>query len=125
MNNAGSAVEVPFARLVEEFEGVLHVCRKLDVDAFLRSCVLEVRLQHLDERTFDVVITDILMPERDGLETLQHTRKTQPDAKVIAITGAANDLYLDNARGLGASRVFQKPFKLKEIAAAVKELTST
>ncbi len=80
--------------------------------------------QILDEGAFDVVITDIVMPERDGLETLLHVRKTQPDAKVIVITGAGNDLYLDNAHGLGASRVFAKPVKLEEIAAAVKELMS-
>lgn len=78
----------------------------------------------LDEETFDVVITDILMPERDGLETLLHARKTQPDAKVIVITGAGYDLYLDNARGLGASHAFAKPCDLEEIAAAVTELLS-
>jgi len=80
-------------------------------------------IQRLDEDAFDIVITDILMPEKDGLDTLQHVRKTQPDARVIVITGAGNTLHLDNARGLGASRVFEKPLRLGEIAESVKELT--
>jgi len=111
--------------VVDDSEVVRNILRSK-----LEGCGYEVveaadgqkAIQRLDEGAFDVVITDILMPEKDGLETLQHVRKTQPDAKVIAISGAGNDLYLENARGLGASRVFAKPFKLEEIADAVKEL---
>ena len=77
----------------------------------------------LGEQIFNVAVTDILMPEQDGLETLLHVRKRQPDTKVIAITRAADKLHLDNARGLGAARVFTKPFKLAEILAAVEDLT--
>jgi two-component system cell cycle sensor histidine kinase/response regulator CckA len=81
-------------------------------------------MQCLDAGTFDIVITDILMPERDGLETLRHVHKTQTDTEVIVISGAGNDLFLENARGLGASRVLEKPLNLDELAAAVRELTS-
>lgn len=82
----------------------------------------EDAIQRMGEETFHLVITDILMPERDGLETLLHIKKTQPDVPVIAITGAGNELCLDNARGLGAARVFEKPFELEELAAAVEQL---
>ncbi len=57
-----------------------------------------------------------------GLETIIFARREQPRVKIIAITGVANQLHLDNARGLGASRVIAKPFGLDEVAAAVKEL---
>lgn len=62
------------------------------------------------------------MPEKDGLETLLHVRREQPEAKVIVITGAGNSLHVDNARGLGAEQVFAKPIKLDEIVAAVENL---
>ncbi|MBC8871025.1 MAG: response regulator [Planctomycetes bacterium] len=51
-------------------------------------------------------------------------RRLDEGAFDVVISGAGDDLYLDNARGLGASRVFAKPFALGEIAAAVKELAS-
>ena len=113
--------------VVDDDEVVRNVLR-----GKLESCGHEVveasdgkqAMERLSEGVFDVVITDILMPERDGLETLLHVRKTHPGVKVIAITGAGTSLHLDNARNLGASRVFAKPFKLEEIAAAVRELVS-
>ena len=79
----------------------------------------------MDQGAFDVVITDILMPERDGLETLMHAKKAQPGVKVIVMSAAENTLHLHNARGLGAELVFAKPFELGDIVAAVNELTST
>jgi CheY-like chemotaxis protein len=73
------------------------------------------------EAPADVVITDILMPERDGLEvTLALTREFL-DARVIAITGATGDQnYLNVAKLFGARRVVQKPFTPEEILRAVQ-----
>ncbi|MBU0719321.1 MAG: response regulator [Planctomycetes bacterium] len=81
-------------------------------------------VQLLREDTIDLVITDILMPEKDGLEIIMFLRKEQPEVKIIAITGAAPASYLDSARSLGASRTFRKPFKLEDLAAAVEDLLS-
>jgi CheY-like chemotaxis protein len=69
----------------------------------------------------DVVITDLLMPERDGLEvTLALTREFL-DTRVIAITGATGDQnYLNVALLFGARRVIQKPFTPDEIRRAVR-----
>jgi len=110
--------------VVDDEEVVRNVLReRLEVDGHEVSEASNGRdaIQRLDEGTFDVIITDILMPETDGLELLMHARKMQPDAKVIAITGAKNSLHRDNARGLGASQVFEKPFELEDIAAAVMQ----
>jgi CheY-like chemotaxis protein len=73
---------------------------------------------------FDLVITDIIMPDKDGLETILFIRKHQPEVKIIAISGLMNQLYLQNARGLGAARVFQKPLSLASLVDAVEELLS-
>lgn len=82
-------------------------------------------IQKLGESTYDLVISDILMPERDGLEVIMFLKREQPDVKVIAISAPGNELYLNTARGLGAVRVFSKPFRLKDLAGAVKELIPT
>jgi CheY-like chemotaxis protein len=69
----------------------------------------------------DVVITDILMPERDGLEVTLALTQEFLDARVIAITGATGDQnYLNVAKLFGARRVIQKPFTPDEIRRAVR-----
>lgn len=79
----------------------------------------------LRERRFDLIITDIVMPERDGLETLTELRYSHPRLPVIAISGDVplnTDLYLTLAKKLGATRVLAKPFKMDELVAAVREV---
>jgi CheY-like chemotaxis protein len=77
----------------------------------------------LEQESPDLVITDILMPERDGFETimaLQGGRKTIP---VIAMSGAGDQgpLYLKVAKGLGAVRLLAKPFSIEELVTATNE----
>ena len=75
----------------------------------------------------DLIITDIVMPEKEGLETIREIKKDHPHVKIIAISGGGridSTEYLASARLFGASRIFQKPFKQKEIVTAVKELLS-
>ena len=69
----------------------------------------------------DLVITDILMPERDGMEvTLELTREFL-DAKVIAMTGATGSQnFLNVAKLFGARQLLQKPFGLQEVRRAVQ-----
>ena len=73
----------------------------------------------------DLVITDILMPGREGLSTIHEIRLEFPDAKIIAISGGGETGELDflsQARNLGARRTFAKPFAVREILDAVSEL---
>jgi DNA-binding response OmpR family regulator len=70
-----------------------------------------------------LVITDILMPEQEGLETIQKLRSDKPDLKIIAISGAPPDWkVLHLAEKLGTDRTFAKPFSQHEILQAVEEL---
>lgn len=63
----------------------------------------------------DVIITDIIMPETDGIEVLLYAKKLQPRPKIIAISGggriSAND-HLSTARKLGADETLAKPFSI-------------
>ena len=73
----------------------------------------------------DLIITDLFMPEKEGLEVIMELRRESPDVKIIAISGAGSlgpTGYLEVARMIGASRTLAKPFGEKELLAAVGEL---
>jgi len=66
----------------------------------------------------DVVITDIIMPEQEGIETIVKIRHDHPAVKIIAISGGGrirNVDFLEMARSLGADEVIQKPFEAEEL----------
>jgi DNA-binding response OmpR family regulator len=84
-------------------------------------------LQMFQAKTYDVVITDILMPEKEGIETIIELRKQHSDLKIIAISGGGRGdagHYLQVARAFGADRSFGKPFECMEILQAMEELTA-
>ena len=73
----------------------------------------------------DLIITDIVMPEKDGLETIMEFRRRFPAVKVIAISGKGKietNEYLNMAKILEVTKTFSKPFELRELLAAVREL---
>jgi len=73
----------------------------------------------------DLLITDILMPEKEGLETILELRRKYPELKIIAISGGGRigpDGYLPSAKLFGADLVFQKPLIQKEFLLAVSIL---
>jgi CheY-like chemotaxis protein len=73
----------------------------------------------------DVIITDIFMPEMEGIETIHDLRAEFPQAKIIAMSGrnpmAKFDVF-QVARELGAAKTFKKPFRFEELVAAVRDL---
>jgi len=72
----------------------------------------------------DVVITDILMPEQEGLETIIALHKANPDLSIIAMSGGGHlppDQYLSFARKLGARHTFFKPVNCSVLLDAVRE----
>jgi DNA-binding response OmpR family regulator len=82
-------------------------------------------LRRFREAPTDLVITDILMPEKEGLETIMDLRREFPAVKIIAVSGGGRTgslNFLDIAKRLGARRTLQKPFGLREMLAVVHEL---
>lgn len=76
------------------------------------------------ERPADLIVTDIIMPGQEGLETIAKLRREFPDVTVIAISaggqgGARN--YLENARDFGAAHVLEKPIDREVLVAAVSD----
>lgn len=73
----------------------------------------------------DVVITDILMPKQEGLETIRQIREKHPDCKIIAMSGGSQLTAMDFlpiAEKFGAAKIFHKPIVFQELVDAVKEL---
>ncbi len=76
---------------------------------------------------FDIVITDIIMPVKDGLETISEILDLKPSARIIAMSGGGrqgNVDFLETARALGASLTFNKPFNLRELISGIEELAA-
>jgi CheY-like chemotaxis protein len=73
----------------------------------------------------DLLITDIIMPEKEGLETIYELRRSYPDLKIIAISGGGRigpDGYLPGAKLMGANAIFTKPLIPKEFLQVVADL---
>jgi CheY-like chemotaxis protein len=74
----------------------------------------------------DLIITDVVMPEKDGVEIIRELKRDFPDVRVIAISGGSRTLgaqyCLAAMKALGALYVLTKPFGRKELLEAVHEL---
>lgn len=76
----------------------------------------------------DIIITDIIMPEKDGVEVICNVKEKYPDIKIIAISGggriSAHD-YLKIAKQLGANTILTKPFSSNDLIMEIQKLCGT
>jgi CheY-like chemotaxis protein len=82
-------------------------------------------LASLTEKPVEVLITDLIMPEKDGVQLISELRKSQPQVRVVAMTGGghiSSDQYLKLARAFGAQAVLTKPFSHAELLATMAKL---
>lgn len=85
----------------------------------------EAALQVTRSIKVDLIILDLLMPGKEGLETLMAFRKEKDPPKIIAVSGGSRTIgtdFLPAALKLGASRTFRKPFRCEELLDAIREL---
>lgn len=81
-------------------------------------------LQLFRSEPADLVITDLIMPDKEGVETILELRREFPEARIIAISGGGRNgsaNYLPIAARLGARRTVAKPFSRQEILDAVRD----
>ena len=82
-----------------------------------------IRLQSANP--YDLIVTDIVMPEEDGLEVIMWVKESYPETKLVAISGGGyfdSRDYLLMAKELGASFVLCKPFEVKTLKAGIKRI---
>jgi CheY-like chemotaxis protein len=88
----------------------------------------DVGMQLMRQQPFDLVITDLYMPNKEGLETIVELKREFPHAQIIAISGgnpSAGMDYLEVAAKLGARKVLAKPIERETLLASVGELLDT
>ncbi len=83
--------------------------------------------RHFEDKRFDAVICDLVMPEQDGIETIREIRLASPDVAIVAISGGAPSgeavsfNRLSSAHWLGADVTLKKPFSMPALVSAVEE----
>jgi CheY-like chemotaxis protein len=112
--------------LIDDNDAVRAMLRDTLEDA--GHTVIEARngsegLERFQHANADLVITDVIMPEKNGLEVLMALRTSDPRVKIIAISGAdGGEDYLDSARLMGAAKVLLKPFTSEELIVTINKL---
>ena len=80
-------------------------------------------LEELQRAPCDLVLTDLVMPEKEGAETVMELRKLYPDLGIIAMSGVVgSEFYLRAARMLGAGATLLKPFTREELIDSVEAI---
>ncbi|MEM9028123.1 MAG: response regulator [Pseudomonadota bacterium] len=78
--------------------------------------------ERLQTEPFDLLLTDIVMPEMDGIELARRASDLDPDLKIMFITGFAGVALNKEGHGPGDARVLSKPFHLRELVNEVERL---
>ncbi len=84
-----------------------------------------IGLKLIQNNTFDLIITDIIMPNKEGIELIMELDQKRPRIKIIAMSGGGKigaESYLEMAKHLGANRTIAKPFNQSDLLSVVKEL---
>jgi PAS domain S-box-containing protein len=71
---------------------------------------------------FDLVLTDLIMPDQEGIETIRNLHRDYPSIRIVAISGALDAVYLQTAELLGAHAALRKPIDGEELLRTVREL---
>jgi len=83
---------------------------------------------HFKPLLTDLVVTDLIMPEEDGLKVVIKLKELKPSIKIIAISGGGKvgpGSYLNLAKVLGADAIYSKPFSINDLVVKIEELLST
>lgn len=75
------------------------------------------------DKDFDLVITDLIMPEKDGVETILELKIDRPDLKIVAISGGGNNVdIMETTYKIGADCALTKPFSVNDLSACVEKV---
>ena len=81
----------------------------------------------MKKESLDLIVADIFLPEKDGLDLIREVKTGAPGVKIIAMSGGGRhkkDTYLKAAISFGADRRIDKPFQIAELLDTIEELLS-
>jgi len=118
--------------VIEDEENIRELCKRLltrEGHEVVEAPNGEIGLALYRENPADLIVTDLFMPEKDGIETIMELRRDFPNVKILAISGGTKALsgvtFLRAARHLGAIEALTKPFSKEDFIAAVKKTLET
>lgn len=109
----------------EAIRSMVRVVLKADDREFVEASNGTEAQKILEGSSFDLIISDVIMPDCDGIELVMMIRRKLPKVPVIIMSGGGRvqaTHYLNLAEKLGAAKVFEKPFNTAELRAAVSDL---
>ena len=108
----------------EDIRVLLHEALQTAGHSVVVAADGEEGLRSYREHRPDLVITDIVMPNKEGLETIMELRREFPSVKIVAMSGGTRGMvisFLPAAKKLGANYTLPKPFSLVEMLAVVDD----
>ncbi len=117
--------------IVDDQQNVLNAMRRdlrgssLDCDVLTTTRGSEV-VTLLSDNDIDLLLTDILMPQMNGIQVLTEVKNKFPQLKIITMSGGGHMMdgssYLEITKGLGASYSLEKPFTREELVSAISQV---
>ncbi|MTI08958.1 response regulator transcription factor [Curvivirga aplysinae] len=114
--------------LIEDMKGVrdsLSLILSMAGHSVVQAVDGNEGINKLKSDNFDLIITDILMPEKDGTEVIIESKKTNPNCPIMAISAGGNGIPADEALGIAAHKadaILEKPFSKDDLLNKIKEL---
>ena len=106
------------------------LCRMLNQEGYVADDASNgvEGLARFRQQPYDLVLTDLIMPEKEGIEMIIELKSEFPEVKIIAMSGGARmgpEPYLQLADSLGAERCFRKPIPRADLLGAISALVAT
>ena len=117
--------------IVDDDPTVRMIAREMLRDgghAIVEAADGDLALDVIEAVPLDVVVLDLLMPNKDGLEVIRHLKSRHPEVRILAISSGGRIgaiAYLETARVFGADEVMMKPLRLDAFAGAIDRLIET
>jgi CheY-like chemotaxis protein len=126
----GGPAALPRILVADDDEGVRRLfCKVLEAEGYPVASAADGRqvlASMTDQPDFRLIIIDLVIPEREGIETICTLRKDRPDVKILAVSSAFKDRQLDSmltcASMLGADATLPKPVRPEDLVATVRTL---
>ena len=115
--------------LIADDEEMMRRLMRVSLDRpdydIVEACDGHAAMKIIASTPIDLMITDLCMPEQDGLEIIRALRALHSNLKIVAVSGAFNGMFLAPACAFGADAALPKPFRPDQLVTCVEGLLGT